>query len=197
MIAFLRGTVATALPNCIILDVNGVGYKVLIPLSSYDALNPVPGMQLTLLTHLVVREDAHILYGFANEAERDIFNLLINHVSGIGPTIAMSTLSGMSVEAFKQAVISNDATSLSRVKGLGKKTAERIILELKDKLGVAANWQHSQNNPGQSHANDAELALLALGYNQKDCKKVIQAILLKQPDLGTDQIIRLALRGMS
>src|SRR5205085_10841451 len=135
MITFLAGNLNTALPTQATVDVNGVGYEVLIPLSSYDKLPPV-GQPVRILTHLHVREDAQILYGFMTAAERDLFRLLVNHVSGIGPKLALAVLSGMSVSTFKGAVVNADIASLSKISGLGKKTAERIVLELKDKLGV-------------------------------------------------------------
>ena len=140
MITFLAGKLAAALPTQAIVDVNGVGYEVLIPLSSYDRL-PVVGQPVHVLTHLHVREDAHILFGFMSAAERDLFRLLVNNVSGIGPKLALAVLSGMSVSNFKSAVVNGDVASLSKISGLGKKTAERIVLELKDKFGVAAAWE--------------------------------------------------------
>src|SRR3954470_7977025 len=140
MIAFLEGKLVTSLPTQAAIDVNGVGYEVFIPLSSYDKLPP-PGQPVRILTHLHVREDAQILYGFMSLAERDLFRLLVNHVTGIGPKLALAVLSGMSVNRFKAAVVNADITSLSKISGLGKKTAERIVLELKDKLGVAAAWE--------------------------------------------------------
>src|SRR5207247_7797477 len=108
-----------------------------IPLASYDKL-PAVGQPVRILTHLHVREDAHVLYGFMTPAERDLFRLLVNNVSGIGPKLALAVLSGMSVKNFKAAVVNSDITSLSKISGLGKKTAERIILELNDNQGVAA-----------------------------------------------------------
>src|SRR5438445_9988721 len=140
MITFLHGKLVTALPTQAIIDVAGIGYEVFIPLSSYDKL-PSAGQPLQILTHLHVREDAHILYGFMTAAERDLFRLLVNNVSGIGPKLALAVLSGMSVERFKAAVVNADTTSLSKISRLGKKTAERIVLELKNKLGVAAAWE--------------------------------------------------------
>ena len=122
------------------IDVGGVGYEVFIPLSSYDKLPPV-GQSIHILTHLAVREDAHVLYGFMTLAERDLFRLLVNNVSGIGPKLALAVLSGMSVTSFKSAVVNSDIAAISKISGLGKKTAERIVLELKDKLGVAAAWE--------------------------------------------------------
>src|SRR5947208_3784546 len=136
MITFLDGKLVSALPTQAIVNVGGVGYEVLIPLSSYDNL-PAAGEPVRILTHLHVREDAQILYGFMTGPERDLFRLLVNHVSGIGPKLALAVLSGMSVDRFKAAVVNADITSLSKISGLGKKTAERIVLELKEKLGEA------------------------------------------------------------
>src|SRR3954464_418969 len=140
MIAFLEGKLVNSLPTQAAIDVNGVGYEVFIPLSSYDKLPPI-GQPIRILTHLHVREDAHILYGFMTAAERDLFRLLVNNVTGIGPKLGLAVLSGMSVNNFKSAVVNSDVTALSKISGLGKKTAERIVLELKDKLGVAAAWE--------------------------------------------------------
>ncbi|MCI0535167.1 MAG: Holliday junction branch migration protein RuvA, partial [Verrucomicrobiales bacterium] len=122
MITFLHGKLVEALPTQVIVDVHGVGYDVLIPLSSYDKL-PAPGNDVKLLTHLAVREDAHVLYGFMTAPERDMFRLLINTVSGIGPKIALNVLSGMSVTAFRGAVAISDVKALSQISGVGKKTA--------------------------------------------------------------------------
>src|SRR5438046_795226 len=135
MITFLRGRLAHALPTQATIDVGGVGYEVFIPLSSYDKL-PGVGQPIEILTHLHVREDAQILYGFMSAPERDLFRLLVNHVSGIGPKLALAVLSGMSVNNFKAAVVNNDVVSLSKISGVGKKTAERMVLELKDRVGV-------------------------------------------------------------
>src|SRR5438552_8738333 len=140
MITFLEGKLVSALPTQAIIDVRGVGYDVSIPLSSYDKLRAV-GQPIRILTHLAVREDAHVLYGFITSAECDLFRLLVNHVSGIGPKLALAVLSGMSVTSFKAAVVNSDVAAISKISGLGKKTTERIVLELKDKLGVAAAWE--------------------------------------------------------
>src|SRR5215212_1496562 len=128
MITFLHGKLVEAIPTQVIVDVNGLGYEALIPLSSYEKL-PQPGQELKLLTHLVVREDAHTLYGFMSLAERELFRLLINTVSGIGPKLALNVLSGISVTAFRGAVANADVRALSQISGVGKKTAERIIVE--------------------------------------------------------------------
>src|SRR3954463_3544555 len=134
MIHFLRGKLVEALPTQIVVDVGGVGYEVLIPLSSFDKL-PARGGDLTILTHLSIREDAHVLYGFMTASERDMFRLLIHAVSGIGPKTALNILSGINIGALRSAVAMGDVKSLSQISGVGKKTAERIVVELKDKIG--------------------------------------------------------------
>src|SRR5262245_64777799 len=140
MITFLEGKLVEALPTQVTVVVQGVGYEVLIPLSSYDKL-PQPGQDVKLLTHLVVREDAHVLYGFMTTAEREMFRLLVNTVSGIGPKIALNILSGINVTAFRGAVANGDVKALSQISGVGRKTAERIVVELKDKIGMAGAWE--------------------------------------------------------
>ena len=179
MITFLHGKLVEALPTQLTVDVNGVGYEALIPLSSYDKL-PQPGQEVKLLTHLVVREYAHILYGFMSAAERDLFRLLINTVSGIGPKIALNILSGISVTAFRGAVANGDVKSLSQVSGVGKKTAERIVVELRDKVGVAGAWEASSAqralSPSDQKLNDAVLALMALGFKQVEAHDSVRKV---------------------
>src|ERR1051325_509412 len=169
MITFLHGKLIEALPTQVVVEVQGIGYAALIPLSSYDKL-PAPGQEIKLLTHLAVREDAHILYGFMSTAERDLFRLLIHTVSGIGPKIALNVLSGVSVMAFRGAVATGDVKALSQISGVGRKTAERIVVELKDKIGAAGAWEASSAqralSPDEQRVNDAVLALLALGFKQ-------------------------------
>src|SRR5947208_8925452 len=171
MITFLHGKLMEMLPTQVIVGVNGIGYEVLIPLSSYDKL-PVAGQEVKLLTHLVVREDAHTLYGFMSAAERELFRLLINTVSGIGPKIALNVLSGMNVTAFRGAVANGDVQALSQISGVGRKTAERIVVELKDKVGAAGAWEASSAqralSPEDQKINDAVLALMALGFRQME-----------------------------
>ena len=197
MIAFLRGTVAEAMPQCLVLDVNGVGYEVQVPLSTFDAVNPMEGQTVTLKIHFHVRENSQVLYGFATDAERDIFRLLIDRVSGIGPATAISILSGLNVSAFKQAVVSGDVQAIARAKGVGKRTAERIILELKDKVGLASTWEAQQQGTTSEAAGDAELALVALGFKQAEARKAIAALVKENPQAATDELIRGALRRMS
>lgn len=178
MIAFIQGKLVEALPTQVIVDVNGVGYEVLIPLSSFDKL-PQPGSDVKLLTQLIVREDAHILYGFASGAERDLFRMLINNVSGIGPKTALNILSGMNAVTFRGAVASGDVKSLSQISGVGKKTAERIVVELRDKVGAAGAWEASSAarslSSSDQKVNDAVLALMALGFKQPDAHESIRA----------------------
>ncbi len=197
MISFLRGTVAEALPQCLVLDVNGVGYEVQIPLSTFDALNPMVGQPATLKTHLHIRENMQVLYGFASDAERDIFRLLIERVSGIGPATAISILSGLPISAFKAAVVNGDVQAIARAKGVGKKTAERIVLELKDKIGVASTWEAQQQGTTSPAAADAELALVALGFKQAEARKAIAAQVKVNSQATTDELIRGALRHLS
>jgi holliday junction DNA helicase RuvA len=203
MIAFVRGKLAESLPQFAVVDVNGVGYHVLIPLSSYDRL-PQLGGEVKLLTHYHVTDRDHQLYGFITADERDLFRLLIDRVSGIGPKMALAVLSGMPVNAFKDAVIRADTAALARISGVGKKTAERIVLELKDKVGVTAVWQAARSAAGTDPAaeaqQDAVLALIALGYKQAEAVKAVQQV-LKQPGLDggqitADKLIREALRSM-
>jgi holliday junction DNA helicase RuvA len=200
MIAFLEGKLVTSLPTQAAIDVNGVGYEVFIPLSSYDKLPP-PGQPVRILTHLHVREDAHILYGFMTPAERDLFRLLVNHVTGIGPKLALSVLSGMSVNNFKTAVVHSDVSALSKISGLGKKTAERIVLELKDKVGVAAAWEVSSAahapTPEQDRANEAVLALIALGYKQVDVHRIVHDLQQKERTESAEELVKLALKQMA
>ena len=196
MIARLRGTIWEAYPNRLVIDVQGVGYEVLIPLSTFDFLHPSPGLTVDLRTHLHIRETAHTLYGFASEEERDVFLLLIDRVSGIGPAMALAVLSGLRVAEFKNAVVQADTAALARVKGVGKKTAERIVLELKDKVGVTQTWVSAADG-GISHAAaDAELALIALGYKQADARKAIKTMLELEANATTEALIRGALRQL-
>jgi len=200
MITFLEGTLTTALPTQAVVAVNGVGYEVFIPLSSYDKL-PAAGQPIRILTHLHVREDAHILYGFMTAAERDLFRLLVNNVTGIGPKLGLAVLSGMSVNNFKSAVVNSDVAALSKISGLGKKTAERIVLELKDKVGVAAAWEASSAahapTPEQERANEAVLALIALGYKQVEVHRIIHDLQQKQKADSAEDLVKLALKQMA
>jgi Holliday junction DNA helicase RuvA len=203
MIAFLRGKLVESMPHQAILDVSGVGYFANIPLTTFDRL-PQVGVEVTLLTHYHVTEREHTLFGFLTGDERDLFRLLMDRVSGIGPKMALSVLSGLPVPAFKDAVIRNDTATLARIKGVGKKTAERIVLELKDKVGVVDAWQAARvakgtHDPKQEAVSDAVLALIALGYKQAEAQKAVNEV-VKQPGFdavqGADKIVREALREL-
>jgi Holliday junction DNA helicase RuvA len=200
MITFLDGRLVSALPTQAIVAVAGVGYEVLIPLSSYDRL-PEAGQSIHILTHLAVREDAHVLYGFMTVAERDLFRLLVNNVSGIGPKLALAVLSGMSVTNFKAAVVNSDIAALAKISGLGKKTAERIVLELKDKIGVAAAWEAASAahapTPEQEQANEAVLALIALGYKQVEAHKAVRDLQQTGEAKSAEELVKLALKKMA
>jgi Holliday junction DNA helicase RuvA len=198
MITFLQGTLVEALLTQVTIEVHGVGYEVLIPLSSYDKL-PTPGQEVKLLTHLAIREDAHVLYGFMTTGERDLFRLLINTVSGIGPKLALNILSGMNPTAFRGAVANGDVKALSRISGVGKKTAERIVVELKDKIGAAGAWEASSAqralSPEDQRANDAVLALISLDFTPVEARNAVRAA---QAGLGpqatVEELVRSALK---
>jgi len=204
MIAYVRGTIVEALPNQMTLDVHGVGYRCLVPLSTYDKLASTAG-EVKLLTHLHITERDHTLYGFATDEERNLFRLLMDRVSGIGPKLALAVLSGSSVADFKDSVIRGDVAALSRISGVGKKTAERIVLELKDKVGIVETWQAAKGgaaalDPAQAAQTDAVLALIALGYKQNEAQKAVQDLVKKtgaEPSkITADQLIRDALRAL-
>lgn len=199
MITFLRGKLTDVLPTQIVVDVAGIGYEVLIPLSSFDKL-PTRGSDITLLTHLSIREDAHVLYGFMTAAERDMFRLLINTVSGIGPKIALNILSGVNISSLRSAVATGDVKSLSQISGVGKKTAERIVVELRDKIGKSAALEPSgamrtPASAGDERFGDAVSALVALGFKQPDAHESIRAAqAVLGPEAGVEQLVRAALK---
>jgi len=197
MIARLNGVALEALPNQLIIDVNGVGYQVTIPVSTYDTLNPKEGDIVKVYTYYHVRETAHTLYGFATQEEKDVFLLLIDRVSGIGPAIAISVLSGMPVTTFKSAVANGEVDILSKVKGLGKKTAERIVLELRDKVGVGDAWKAASEGEVSTSAGDAELALISLGYKQVEARKAIKAAQGVDAAADAELLIKAALRVLN
>jgi len=193
-----------ALPTQVVVEVQGVGYEVLVPLSSYDRL-PAPGVEVLLLTHLAIREDAHLLYGFLTSAERDLFRLLINTVSGIGPKIALSVLSGMSISAFRSAVAAGDFKALSSIQGVGRKTAERIVVELRDKLGgfgsvgavpsPVSGGAAAVARGEDSRGPDAVAALVALGVKPAEAHDSVRAALaMLGAEATVEQVIRACLR---
>ena len=197
MITFLKGTLTDALPTQAVIDVNGIGYEVLIPLSSFEKL-PALGQAVTLKTQLVVREDSQTLYGFATDDERDLFKL-IQSVSGIGPRLALNVLSGMSVVTFKGAIGAGDVKLLSSINGVGKKTAERMVLELKDKVGVAVGAATALGQaaaPRDKTIADAAAALEALGTKPAEAQKAAQAAqAMLGPKAVVEELVRAALKG--
>lgn len=189
MIARLCGTLIAKRPPQIIVDVAGIGYEVDCPMTTFCEL-PREGAQVTLLTHFVVREDAMQLFGFLTADERDAFRALIK-ISGVGPRIALALLSGMTPAALAQAVASSQTAELTRVPGIGKKTAERLILELKDKLHFAGSL--ATDAPTDARA-DVVAALLALGYSEKEAQAAAKGL---AADVSVSEGIRLALRGLA
>ena len=199
MIGHLRGRLLAKYPQQAIVEAGGVGYDVHIPLSTYDKL-PQPGAQTKILTHLQVREDAHVLYGFATPEERDLFLLLVNNVSGVGPKLALAILNGITPVHFRGLVVAGDIAGLSKIKGVGKKTAERVIVELRDKVGVSAAWEAASArqglSPEEQHVNDAVLALISLGYKQAEAHKAVRAIRDAQPKATVEELVKEALKTL-
>lgn len=195
MIARLNGTISEKHPNRIIVDVNGVGYDVLVPLSTFYGLGDA-GAGVTLRVHTHVREDAIALYGFATALEQDLFERLIG-ISGIGPKLALAVLSGIDPGELVRAIRSQDVARLTRIPGVGKKTAERIGLELKDRLpqSVAAADAEATDEAGDVKA-DLLSALLNLGYNRAVADKAVDAALKKAPNGAFEALLRDVLRGM-
>ena len=193
MIARLSGTVLEKHPMRVVMDVGGVGYEVHVPLSSFAAVGD-PGATLTLRVHTHVREDALMLYGFASSLEQLVFERLIA-VSGIGPKLALSVLSGLAPEELVQAIARADVARLTSIPGIGKKTAERIVLELKDKLAAVATAGTLMAPAGPRE--DLVSALLNLGYHRPLAEKAVDRALQDGPDLGFEQALRAALKLLS
>ena len=189
MIAKLTGTLDTKNPPAVVIDCHGVGYEVFVPMSTFYNL-PELGSKITLLTHFVVREDAQILYGFATAQEREGFRELIK-ISGVGPRTALSILSGMNVAELAQAVTLQEASRLIKVPGIGKKTAERLLLELKGKLGPDIGVVASVASDAQS---DILQALLALGYSDREAAAALKAL---PKEVGVSEGIKLALKALA
>ena len=198
MIAYLHGKLAESAPTHVVVDCHGVGYSVFIPLSSYDKLPP-RGSDVKLLTHhhVVAHEGTQQLFGFVTPEEREMFLWLIS-VSGIGPKLAVNILSSTSISGLRNAIASGDTKTLSTLRGIGKKTAERLVVELKDKVGGAAAFQTKGRaaTPEEQKLTDAVLALVSLGYKQVDAHR---AVLAAAGELGAkagvEELVRGALRS--
>ena len=196
MIAYLRGILLESSFSQVIIDVNGVGYEVNIPLSTFDKL-PLEGGEVALFVHTAVREDAITLFGFATKEERDLFKILIG-VSGIGGKLANAILSAMAVESFVGAVKSNQASILSKIPGVGKKTAERLIVELKDKLdnfdtvAIGVKSDGSKLSKGDTQAiDDVITALTQLGYKRDQATSVVQKLVAEiEGELKAEELLR-------
>lgn len=198
MIAYLHGKLAESTPTHVVVECHGVGYSVFIPLSSYDKL-PDRGADVKLLTyhHVVSQDGTQQLFGFVTADEREMFLLLIS-ISGIGPKLAINILSSTSTWALRNAIASGDTETLSALRGIGKKTAERLVVELKDKIGGAAAFETKGRvaTPEEQKLTDAVLALVSLGYKQVDAHR---AVLAATEELGAkagvEELVRAALRG--
>jgi len=198
MIGFLRGKIVAKTPPSLMLDVQGVGYEVEAPMTTFYAL-PELGEVVQLHTHLVIRDDAHILFGFSSVSDRLMFRTLIK-VNGVGPKLALTILSGQSADEFHRCINDNDTAALIRLPGVGKKTAERLIIEMRDKLPTLNETNHSNTGVEQpttvmrsSAKQEAISALCALGYKPAEASKMVQHI--AQEDKSCEEIIRLALQG--
>ena len=197
MIGFIRGLVFEKQAPHVVLDVNGIGYNVETPMSSFFNL-PAVGEQVQLRTHLVVREDAHILYGFLSEQERALFRSLIK-VNGVGPKVALGILSGMSVDDFCASIQDSNIAALVRLPGIGKKTAERLVIDMRDRLPEqVANGSMGASNESAlmttiSPLEEAVSALVALGYKQQDADKRVRAV--AKDGANSEQLIRAALQS--
>lgn len=190
MIGRISGKLAAKHPPQILVDVGGVGYEIQVPMSTLYQL-PATGAEVVLLTHLIVREDAHLLYGFATEQERHLFRQLLK-ITGVGARTALAVLSGMSVTDLHHAVSAQDSGRLTKIPGIGKKTAERLLLELRDKLDVSVIM--SSAAPGARDANDIANALFALGYSDKEIAWAVKQL---PSDGSVTEGIRQALKLLS
>ncbi|GAB4354131.1 MAG: Holliday junction branch migration protein RuvA [Methylohalobius crimeensis] len=191
MIGFLRGTLAAKQPPSLLIDVNGVGYEVDAPMSTFYQL-PETGGEVTLFTHLAVREDAHVLFGFATESERVLFRSLIR-VNGVGARLALAILSGLSTDEFQRCVSQGDALSLQRLPGIGKKTAERLIVELRDRLPQSTSAAALPMGAAADPAREAFDALTALGYKPQEAQRLLKRVADRADSV--EELIRLALQS--
>ena len=194
MIGSLVGLIKEKTPSSILIEVSGIGYEVNIPLSTSFQL-PHVGESAYLLTHLVVREDQHTLYGFATEEERKLFRALIK-ISGVGAKLAITILSGTNVTGFIQSVVNEDVDALMHLPGIGKKTAERLVVEMKDKISdISDDQNHFDQPPKNSAVSEAVNALVNLGYKNKDAKNILDKI--DSDNLSVEELIRKALKSLN
>jgi Holliday junction DNA helicase RuvA len=194
MIGRLRGTLIKKEPPALLVDVGGVGYELEAPMTTFYDLPPA-GETVTLFTHLVVREDAHLLFGFVRESQRRLFRNLLK-VNGVGPRVALAVLSGLADAEFVRAVQGNDIERLTRVPGIGKKTAERLIIEMRDKLaGELPSEAPATASAASDPVSEAVTALIALGYKPNEASRMVRAV--SSAGLATEEIIRQALKAVA
>ncbi len=193
MITQIKGRLVEKNPTYVVVDCNGVGYLLHISLNTFSAL-PV-GEGVTLYTHLQIREDAHTLFGFINKTEREIFKLLIS-VSGVGPSIARTMLSSMTSEEIQQAIASENVPVIQSVKGIGAKTAQRVIVDLKDKILKTFEMGEVSKILNNTNREEALSALEVLGFSRKQSDKVMTIILKEHPDATVEQLIKLSLKNL-
>ena len=191
MISYIRGTLIEKNPAFLIVEAQGIGYKILITLSSFNALGDI-GEEICLLTYLHLREDSIRLYGFISKEEREIFKMILS-VSGIGPKLAQSMLSGIPFEKFKQAVYNRDIGTLTSAPGIGKKTAERLVLELRPKINQIIDDSTGTAATSIPAHRDAVLALISLGFSETQANKEVEKVCEEDPSVSVEQIIRKAL----
>jgi Holliday junction DNA helicase RuvA len=191
VIGHLRGRLLRKAPPALIVDVNGVGYELEAPMSTFYRL-PELGAEVELHTHLVVREDAHLLYGFATEEERRLFRDLLR-VTGIGPKIGLALLSGIDVDTFMRCVEAQDADALTRIPGIGRKTAERLLVEMRDRIRALGQLPAAAPKAGAGARAEAYAALVALGYRPVEVNRLLQSV--EQEGAGTEELIRRALQA--
>jgi len=196
MIDYVAGTLATKKPTEAVVEANGIGYRLFISTTTFERL-PDAGKPVRILCHLHVREDAMLLFGFASEAERAVFHLLLS-VSGVGPKLALAALSALRPDEIRDRIVAGDAAMLTRIPGIGRKTAERLVVDLRDRFDSADLESHAAADslPGPSARRDAESALEALGLSRAAADKSVRDVLRLHPDVDSaEEIIRLALRG--
>ncbi len=193
MFEYIKGSVASLKPSHIVLEVNSIGYFVTISLNTYTQLNGVDSVKLFI--HQVIREDAHQLYGFATEPERELFRMLIS-VSGIGANTAIMMFSSLSPDEISNAILNENVNLLKSIKGIGVKTAQRVIIDLKDKVGKSPISEQFVASADNTLRNEALSALVMLGFAKKPAEKELDKILAAQPNLSVENVIKLALKSL-
>ena len=195
MIGHLTGKVLSKKPTQILLDVNGIGYEINISINTFDKISEV-GKEISLHTYLSVREDALILFGFHTFTEKELFEILIG-VNGIGPKLALGILSGISADEFKDAIGNGNVSRLVLIPGIGKKTAERMVIELRDKVDKVTSTDSNLSQTTFTIKDDAVAALIGLGYNQKTADRITRSLLEENSKLSIEELIRESLKNLN